>query len=94
MGTALTTYVGFAPVINALVVRLPKKPVLIGADLVRAALALSVPFITEAREIYVVVFLLQSASATFTPGSQSLIPTVLKKSTRLHVCFVLIPAGL
>lgn len=82
MGTALTikmlAYVGFAPVVNALVARLPKKPVLIGADLVRAAMALSLPFVTEAWQIYVVIFLLQSASATFTPAFQSLIPLVLK----------------
>ncbi|MET4901620.1 MFS transporter [Paenarthrobacter sp. CC6] len=82
MGTALLikmlAYVGFAPVINALVARLPKKPVLIGADLVRAAMALCLPFITEAWQIYLVIFLLQSASATFTPAFQSLIPTVLR----------------
>lgn len=82
MGTALTikmfTYVGFAPVINALLARLPKKPVLIGADLVRAAMALCLPFITESWQIYVVIFLLQTASATFTPAFQSLIPAVLK----------------
>ncbi|MFD5278843.1 MFS transporter [Pseudarthrobacter sp. NPDC058362] len=82
MGTALTikmlAYVGFAPVVNALVARLPKKPVLIGADLVRAGMALCLPFITEAWQIYVVTFLLQSASATFTPTFQSLIPSVLK----------------
>lgn len=82
MGTALTikmlAYVGFAPVVNALVARLPKKPVLIGADLVRAGMAVCLPLITEAWQIYVVIFLLQSASATFTPAFQSLIPTVLK----------------
>ena len=82
LGTALTikmlAYVGLAPVINALVARLPKKPVLIGADLIRAAMALSLPFITETWQIYVVIFLLQSASATFTPAFQSLIPTILK----------------
>lgn len=82
MGTALTikmlAYVGFAPVVNALVARLPKKPVLIGADLVRAGMALCLPFITEAWQIYTVIFLLQSASATFTPAFQSLIPSVLK----------------
>ncbi|MFP5367532.1 MAG: MFS transporter, partial [Actinomycetes bacterium] len=81
LGTALTikmaAYVGLAPVINALVARWPKKRVLIAADLVRAAMALSLPFITEAWQIYVVIFLLQSASATFTPAFQSLIPTVL-----------------
>ena len=82
LGTALTikmlAYVGLAPVITALVARLPKKPVLICADLIRAAMALCLPFITEAWQIYVVIFLLQSASATFTPTFQSLIPTILK----------------
>jgi MFS family permease len=82
LGTALTikmlAYVGLSPVINALVARLPKKRVLIGADLIRAAMALSLPFITDTWQIYVVIFLLQSASATFTPAFQSLIPTVLR----------------
>ncbi|WP_165067691.1 MFS transporter [Marisediminicola senii] len=82
LGTALLikmlAYVGFAPVINAVVARLPKKPVLIAADLVRAAMALCLPFITETWQIYLVVFLLQSASATFTPAFQSLIPSVLE----------------
>lgn len=81
MGTALTikmlAYVGIAPIVNALVARLPRKPVLIGADLVRAGMALCLPFVTEAWQIYVVIFLLQSASATFTPAFQSLIPAVL-----------------
>lgn len=82
LGTALLikmlAYVGLAPVINAMVARLPKKPVLVYADLVRAAMALCLPFITEAWQIYVVIFLLQSASAAFTPAFQSLIPSVLR----------------
>ncbi|MBT2519832.1 MFS transporter [Arthrobacter sp. ISL-28] len=81
LGTALTikmlAYVGLAPVINALVARWPKKRVLIGADLIRAAMALSLPFITDVWQIYVVIFLLQAASATFTPAFQSLIPSIL-----------------
>ena len=83
LGTALTikmlAYVGLSPLINALVARWPKKRVLIGADLIRAAMALCLPFITDVWQIYVVIFLLQSASATFTPAFQSLIPTVLKE---------------
>ena len=82
LGTALTikmlAYVGLSPLINALVARWPKKRVLIGADLIRAAMALCLPFITDVWQIYVVIFLLQLASATFTPAFQSLIPTVLK----------------
>ncbi|AUI50618.1 MFS transporter [Arthrobacter crystallopoietes] len=83
LGTALTikmlAYVGIAPVVAALVERLPKKAVLVGADAVRAAMALCLPFITEVWQIYVLVFLLQAASATFTPAFQSLIPAVLPR---------------
>jgi MFS family permease len=84
LGTALTikmvAYVGVAPLIAAVVDRLPKKAVLVGADLVRLGIALMLPFVTEAWQIYVLVFVLQSASATFTPAFQSLIPTVLPES--------------
>ncbi|MPY10745.1 MFS transporter [Arthrobacter bussei] len=81
LGTALTikmiAYVFVAPVMAALVERLPRKGVLVGADLVRAAIALSLPFIDQVWQIYVLVFILQSASATFTPAFQALIPVVL-----------------
>lgn len=83
LGAALTikmlAYVFLAPVINALAARWPKKRVLIGADLIRAAMALCLPLITDVWQIYVVIFLLQSASATFTPAFQSLIPTILTR---------------
>ncbi|NKX54442.1 MFS transporter [Arthrobacter mobilis] len=83
LGTALTikmlAYVGVAPVVAALVERLPKKAVLVGADAVRGAMALCLPFITETWQIYVLIFLLQAASATFTPAFQSLIPSVLPR---------------
>ncbi len=81
LGTALTikmvAYVGVAPLIAAVVDRLPKKAVLVTADLIRLAIAVMLPFATEAWQIYVLVFVLQSASATFTPAFQSLIPSVL-----------------
>jgi MFS family permease len=81
LGTALTikmiAYVFVAPVMAALVERLPRKGVLVGADLVRAAIALGLPFVDQVWQIYVLVFVLQSASATFTPAFQSLIPVVL-----------------
>ena len=81
LGTALTikmlAYVVGAPVMAALVDRLPKKPVLVAADLVRGGIALMLPAVDQAWQIYVLVFVLQSASATFTPAFQSLIPAVL-----------------
>lgn len=81
LGTALTikmvAYVFVAPLMAALVESLPRKTVLVGADLVRAAIALSLPFIDQMWQIYVLVFILQSASATFTPAFQALTPVVL-----------------
>lgn len=81
MGVAMTikmvAYVAVSPVTTALTARLPRKPVLIGADLIRAGVAVSLPFVTEMGQIYVLIFLLQSASATFTPAFQAVIPSVL-----------------
>jgi MFS family permease len=75
LGTALTikmvAYVGVAPLIAAVVDRLPKKAVLIVADLIRLAIALLLPFVTETWQLYLLVFVLQSASATFTPATST-----------------------
>ncbi|WP_411732447.1 MFS transporter [Paeniglutamicibacter sp.] len=81
MGTAMTikmvAYVAVAPLISALLAHVPRKRLLVSSDVVRAAVALCLPFVTEAWQIYVLIFLLQSASATFTPAFQALIPSVL-----------------
>ncbi|MHB1288358.1 MFS transporter [Georgenia sp.] len=77
MSIKMVAYVAVSPVTTALVARLPRKPVLIGADLIRAGVAVSLPFVTEAWQVYILIFLLQSASATFTPAFQAVIPSVL-----------------
>lgn len=81
MGVAMTikmvAYVAISPVVVALVARLPRKHVLIAADLSRAVVAMCLPFVSEAWQIYLLIFLLQSASATFTPTFQAVIPSVL-----------------
>lgn len=81
LGTALTikmlAYVFVAPVMAALVEKLPRKTVLVAADLVRAAIAVGLPFIDQIWQIYMLVFVLQAASATFTPAFQALIPMIL-----------------
>lgn len=81
LGTALTikmlAYVFIAPLMAALVERLPKKAVLVGADLIRAGIAVLLPLVDQTWQIYLLVFVLQSASATFTPAFQALIPVVL-----------------
>jgi MFS family permease len=81
LGTALAVkmlaYVGIAPIAAAFAERLPRRAVLVGLDLVRAAVALALPFVSEVWQIYVLIFVLQSASAAFTPTFQATIPDVL-----------------
>ena len=81
LGTALAikmlAYVGVAPIISALTHRVPRKVLLVSADVIRALIALALPFVDQTWQIYVLIFLLQSASATFTPAFQSVIPSVL-----------------
>lgn len=81
LGTILAikmlAYVFVAPVMATLTNRLPRKAVLIGADLTRAAAALALPFVDQIWQVFVLVFVLQAASATFTPAFQAVIPAVL-----------------
>ncbi|WP_298822019.1 MFS transporter [uncultured Roseibium sp.] len=82
LGTALAlkmvAYVGLAPVAAALAEKLPRKPFLISLDCARAALVLTLPFVTQIWQVYVLIFAFQAMSAAFTPNFQALIPDVLK----------------
>lgn len=81
LGTALAikmvAYVGVAPVAQALANRLPRRSLLVALDLLRAAVALCLPFVTEIWQIYGLIFVLQAASAGFTPTFQATIPDIL-----------------
>ncbi|MBC7131589.1 MAG: MFS transporter [Roseovarius sp.] len=73
----MVAYVCLSPVAQALVQRSPRKAVLIGADLLRAGVALCLPFVTDLWQVYTLIFVLQAASATFTPAFQAVIPDIL-----------------
>lgn len=81
LGTALAikmiAYVTVAPVAQALLGRIPVKRLLISLDILRAGIVLCLPFVSEIWQIYTLVFLLQAASASFTPSFQAVIPEVL-----------------
>ena len=83
LGTALAikmvVYILLSPLSGAMVPLNLRKPVLVALDLVRAAVALTLPFVTEIWQVYVLIALLQSASACFTPLFQALIPEILKE---------------
>lgn len=81
LGTALAikmiAYVVLSPIAGAFAEILPRKKMLVILDVVRAAVACALPFVTEGWQIYVLIFLLQSASAAFTPTFQATIPEIL-----------------
>jgi H+ antiporter protein len=81
LGTALAikmiAYVAVAPIAGAFAEVLLRRAMLVSLDLVRAAVALCLPFVTEIWQVYVLIFVLQSASAAFTPAFQATIPDVL-----------------
>ncbi|NOE35579.1 MULTISPECIES: MFS transporter [unclassified Ruegeria] len=81
LGTALTikmvAYVTVAPLAAAFAERLDRRKMLVFLDLIRAAVAVCLPFVTEVWQVYVLIFVLQSASAGFTPAFQATIPDVL-----------------
>src|SRR5215204_5414818 len=81
LGTALAikmiAYVTVAPVAAGFADRLPRRAFLVAMDLVRAGIALLLPFVDQVWQIYILIFVLQSASAAFTPTFQATIPDVL-----------------
>ena len=81
LGTAfaikMLAYVGLAPIVGAFADVLPRKTMLVTLDVVRVAVVIFLPFVTEIWQVYVLIFILQSASAMFTPTFQATIPDVL-----------------
>ncbi|WP_426366939.1 MFS transporter [Streptomyces sp. E-08] len=81
LGTALAlkmaAYVTIAPLAGALADRVPRRALLVSMDLARATVVLALPFVTRVWQVYVLILLLQAASAAFTPAFQATIPQVL-----------------
>ncbi len=86
LGTALAlkmvAYVGIAPVVGGFAHLIPRKPVLIGLDLVRAGLVGCLVFADQIWHLYLLIFLLNAANAGFTPLFQATIPDVLPDEAR------------
>tara|TARA_R110002012_G_scaffold287185_1_gene479197 strand:- start:12413 stop:13735 length:1323 start_codon:yes stop_codon:yes gene_type:complete len=86
LGTVFTikmlAYVGIAPIAGAFANRWPRRKMLVSLDLIRAAVALCLPFVSEVWQVYILIFVLQSASAAFTPTFQATIPDILPDEDR------------
>lgn len=81
IGTALMlrilAFLIFSQPAGVLADRLPRKPLLIGADLIRAALLALFPFVTEIWQVYALIFAINAATAFFTPTFEALLPGVV-----------------
>ncbi|MFC4605269.1 MFS transporter [Rhodococcus kronopolitis] len=81
LGTALTikmvVYVTVAPVVAAYADRFPRRNFLVGLNVIRAAMVLTLPFIDQIWQIYLLIAVLQTASAAYTPTYQAVIPDIL-----------------
>ncbi|GAA0599475.1 MFS transporter [Streptomyces crystallinus] len=81
LGTALAikmvAYVAIAPLVGACAHRIPRRALLVTSDLTRAGVALTLPFVSQVWQVYALIFLLQAASAAFTPVFQATVPEVL-----------------
>lgn len=81
LGTVLAikmmAYVIVAPVANAFLQSCPRKVVLMVLDGVRASVAFALPFVTAVWQVYVLIAIIQIASAAFTPLFQATIPETL-----------------
>lgn len=78
LGIKMVAYVTLSPVVAAIAERLPRRAFLVSLDLIRAVVIAFLPFVDTVGQVYVLIFLLQAASAGFTPAFQAVIPDVLK----------------
>ena len=74
----MVAYVFIAPVAAGLFSRTGRKQLMVGLDLARAVVVVLIPFVTEVWQVYVLVFVLSSLSAGFTPAFQAVIPEILE----------------
>ncbi|MFC3454832.1 MFS transporter [Amycolatopsis speibonae] len=81
LGTALAikmiTYVTVAPLAGAYADRIPRRFFLVTLDVIRALVVLVLPFVDQIWQIYVLIVVLQTASASFTPTFQAVLPDIL-----------------
>lgn len=78
----MVAYVAVAPVAAAVVHVAPPRAVLVAADVVRVVVVLGLPWVSAVWQVYVLVLLMQAASAVHTPAYQAVLPRVLRDERR------------
>ncbi|KXJ52587.1 MAG: MFS transporter [Thalassospira sp. Nap_22] len=73
----MVAYLVIAPVAGGMAHLLSRRMWLVGLDVLRAAIVLCLPFVDQVWQIFVLVFVVNAASAAFTPVFQAIIPEIL-----------------
>ena len=73
----MVAYVLLSPIAGAYAGKFNRARYLVGLEIVRAIMVALLPFIDQVWQIYVLIFLLQSASAAYTPVFQATIPNII-----------------
>ena len=73
----MLAYVFVAPVVAGVASQLPRRPLLVTLDVLRALTVAAMPFVTAVWQVYALIVVLNACSAGFTPTFQSVIPEVL-----------------
>lgn len=77
MAIKMCTYLVVGPLAPVIAARVGARRLLIGTDILRCGVAAALPFIDGLAQAYALIFVLQAASALFTPTFQAAIPTVV-----------------
>src|SRR5918994_324930 len=73
----IVAFVLISPCFGAYAHLLPRRRMLVALDLLRAATVLVLPFVDAVWQVYALIFVINAASAGFTPLFQATIPDVL-----------------
>lgn len=73
----MVAYLVIAPVAGGMAHLLPRRMWLVGLDVLRAGIVICLPFVDQVWQIFVLVFVVNAASAAFTPVFQAIIPEIL-----------------
>lgn len=78
----MVSYVVVAPISAELFYKFPRKNFLISVNIFRTIPVFLIPFITDVWQVYLLVFLFQSATAAYTPTIQAVIPDILTEEKK------------
>jgi MFS transporter, NRE family, putaive nickel resistance protein len=78
----VTAFIIFSPMAGLMIDRLDRKWLMVIAHLLRMGLICLLPWITEVSQLYLIVLLLSSVSAFFTPTYMATVPLVTQEGER------------